>query len=1204
MSTESISTIKTSFLTVIVWIGLASLFLAPITSKAVEIERFERLYTKHGLSQNNVQSLYCDQFGYLWIGTMNGLNRYDGYRFKVYESDPQKANSLTQNRVRKIFEDERNFIWLETNELCLHYMIRETGEFTTFPYYRKETTDTKSHITVFHQYDKNQIWLGSFRTGLYYLVYDSITGRYNSTQYFLPSDKKETLRINFIDRAVNGDLFIGTPNELYFVSAKSIKAQEPIFKLIDSGKNYISTAVDDSVLWVATSNQGLLKLEIGTNKVFQVPDFDKISSIRITNDKSILILGCPDYKFVLYNTKTGETRSYSSGRHTPLYSYEDRSGIIWLRSSQSFMQRIDRNTFESKSFNTLPPNSQPMADDDATSFFEDSNNNLWISSQGAGLSLYDRNADSLISYWHDPNNINSLSSNYVLCVAEDKSGNIWVGTAHSNGGLNKMIVANPSLTQIKINKKLSSSDDENLVRSLFLDNNGMLWVGNKAGKICVYDEEMNMITSFKDVDKTKSALSGYSAYCMTQDSKGFLWIGTKGGGISVSTKPIDKSTSYNDIKFINYRNDPDDPMSLNNNFVYTIKEDTYGQMWVGTYSKGINRVLSRTEKKLTCRNYEDPEYNLSTTFVRNIMIDKDQNLWVATNFGLNVAKINSDKDIRRFRNFLSKINDDTSLGYNDVVHIYQDSRGWIWFATFGRGVDYIKSYHEDSSIVFNHLTSKNGLINDAVYAIVEDNSGDMWFSTERGLSKYSVKTETVKNFGRNSGIITENFCENAVEKDEKGNLFFGNLRGFVKVDPQHISQRNYKPNIVITKLLVNNREIDKSSSEVPIEGQLDLARSIKLNYKQSNISIEFAALDFNDPEVLHYKYKLEPFDKDWIETIGNSRTATYTNLNPGTYTFRVVSTTCEGIWCDNELTTVITVTPSFWKTWWFYSLVTLLLIIIFVSIVKYREMEAEKTRIELKKMVDIRTEEIEEQKKHIEIKNEELNRANNVKDRFFNIVAHDMKNPVSAFNQLAEMLDENYTEMTEEDRIKLIKYTHKSATSILELLEDLLMWARSQNNSIEYHFGYVNISATIKSVLSSTELLLANKNLEVENDFISPVYVFCDEMSVRTILRNIITNAIKFSYEGDKIIIRKDSIGDFIKVSIEDNGVGMTEDVQDKLFKIGEKITSVGTSGEQGTGLGLYICYEFVKGNGGKIGVKSKKDAGTVFWFTLPKDKI
>lgn len=1181
------------------------LMLAVFVGFGQKVERFECLDTQNGLSQNNVQSILCDSYGYLWIGTMNGLNRYDGYNFRHIKSDPTKANTLTQNRVVALFEDSLGFLWVKTNDRYYHYMIRESEEFIPFPYYSQSKLESSSFITTFFQYDSRQIMLGATKTGVYHLVYSPEQKRYTPTQYVSPdSTGRQFGRIQFFVKTESKNVYMGTASGLFYLDADDINGGNVSFKQITEGY-CINGIVVNGKFWM-TTNDGLLCFDASNSQKLALPkklrNVADITFLEKSNNERNIIIGTQSEGLYVYKTDTDELFSVPTDNNACQYMYEDRSGEIWLKTKRLGIERVSSNYLSIKHFDLRRKYTPSITNDEQIFFFEDSDDDLWILTQGCGLNLYIRHNDVIYPYSYSEYGLKTLRSDNALAMCEDKSGTLWVGTSQPNGGLNRAVKRNIAFKHFMPNKN-SKNNNDNYVRCLFTDSNLNIWTCSRSGVIKVYDQNMSVIAEIKDYDINGNAQSKYAVYSMEQDSDGRIWLGMKGSGVSVSDQPLGSGNdAYLKLKFHNYRNDADDPESLSGDRVYALAKDKQGQMWIGTFGSGMDRVLSRTETKLKCQRYDSENNELSSMHIRHIMFDKDNRMWIASNFGLNVAQINGNGEISMLKSFVYDPNNKKDISYNDIVHVFQDSRGWIWCSTLGGGVNLLKSFSFNTSPDFIQIHSTNGLIDDAVYAILEDDNGRMWFSTENGLSRLDVETMKIESFGENIGVSYSCFNENTCVKTASGLMLFGNINGIVQVNPNLINSNKYAPDITLVSIVVNNQNIRLDLQTKPMQTTLSDDNTVNLDHRQKNISIEFAALDFKSPEAILYQHKLEPFDKEW-SIQSNDRVATYTNLNPGKYVFKVRSSNSEGVWSDKEFLLPIVIATPLWKTFGFKFSLLIVMVVLFFFALHQRTVYFNRKRETLELKVKERTEKIMIQKEQIEEQNVKLDEANKLKTRFFEIIAHDMRNPVTAFNQLLSHLVEGYGSMNNDERLKYLSYSYKSAKGTLDLLDDLLVWSRAQSNKIDYKFDCNDLSDIVKTVISSTETVAKNKSIIFKNNFVEHLYVYCDRSTVETVLRNLMTNAVKFSFPQSYIELKYEVQADKVKILVRDFGVGINDSIRNKIFSIGEKVTNKGTSGEQGTGLGLFICHEFVKGNGGTIGFESENGKGSVFWFTLPKFK-
>ncbi|HJX70398.1 MAG TPA: two-component regulator propeller domain-containing protein, partial [Bacteroidales bacterium] len=886
----------------------------------IEIERFEHLDTRAGLSQNNVISMYCDHQGFMWFGTWDGLNRFDGYSFKIFKSEEGKKNALTHNRISGIWEDTLDNLWVKTYEGYYHYLIPETEEFITFPYYYESIEEKNSAINCFFQPVRDEVWLGSSNSGVYYLKFDAKVRRYQATHFLSrgPSSISNNT-INFIISDDENNIFLGTNRGLNFLNRSELNSETPYFNHLYANYHFTGSDRFDSVLYFGTRNNGILLYDLNNNKFIDpAPGLGifrniEIKAIRNAVKSGLLIITTRGQGLFLYHPETDKSWNFKRYGTDIISIFEDSYGMIWMKTERFGIVRINPVSGEENHYTLTPEEIQPVIDDERPYYYEDKDKNLWIGIHGGGLAFYDRPADSFVFYRNIPNSPYTISSDFVHCIAEDKSGLLWVGTGQFNGGINKAITSNPSFRQIIPKKSLDNLAD-NVVRCLYRDSNGYIWMATKSGTIYIYTPDFRLFNTLEYLPLLHGNLPGYNVYTIMEDRQGYIWMGSKGGGIVVSSKPVSTNPEYyKKIRFHSYKHIPEDSLSLCHNFVYSIFQDSEGKVWIGTYGGGLSLVLSRTTDSLNCRSVNNTNSTLSNNDVRFIFEDSKKRLWVATTFGLNLLQdIHAGEDTLRFRAFFYDPRDERTISYNDIVHIFEDTENRLWFATLGGGASLL-SHFDQNTAVFKHFRKKDGLINDAVFAILEDRNHHIWFSTEKGISKLDASTGTFENYDRNSGLFSENFSENTCCMTTGSKLVFGSTNGTLVIDPDQINKTRYKPPVIITNFQLFNRTVDFADPDAPIRQSVETLDTIILQYNQHSFSFEYAALSFFAPDQNRYEFILENFDKDWNE-VGNQRKATYTNLLPGEYTFRVRAASWDGTWNMEPRSIYIRIIPPWYKS--------------------------------------------------------------------------------------------------------------------------------------------------------------------------------------------------------------------------------------------------------------------------------------------------
>jgi len=849
--------------------------------------RFERISLEEGLSQSIVFSIIQDSKGFMWFGTEDGLNRYDGYRFTIFKPDPEDPNSISHNIITSIFEDHFGVIWIGTNGGGLNRYNQEEESFVTFQNIPNDPNSlSHNNVSTIYEDRLGNLWIGSLVGGL---------NRFN----------RET------------ESFIHYQNN----------PSDPI----SLSSNTISSIYEDrfNYLWIGTGGGGLNRL---------VPSNSEGSEVT----------------FIRYQNDSDDPNSLSSNNVTSIY--EDRSGVLWIGTGGGGLNKLvpsDRVRSEVSfiRYQNDPNDPLSLSHNNVTAFFEDHLYSLWIGTNGGGLNqLVPSNSEgsevTFIRYQHNPNNMNSIGSNNVLSIYEDLSGILWIGTYGI--GISKYDRRKSRFVHYMSDPNDSNSLSNPIVWSIFEDHLGYLWVGTNGGGLDRFDREKNEVVHYRNNPENPNSLSFNTVRVIYEDKSGILWIGTDGGGLN---KLIPKDSERSRASFIRYLNDPNDPSSLSNNFIRVIYEDRSGTLWIGTVNGGLNKLVpsDREGAEVTFTRYlNDPNdtNSLSNNQVRVIHEDSSGNLWIGTgNGGLN----RFDPREEQFYSYQVNPGDPTSIISNAIHSIYEDRSGIFWIGTHTGGLNRFDPEKE----TFSDFRMKDGLPNDVVYSILEDDNGYLWLSTNNGLSRFNPQTLEFKNYKMKDGLQGDEFDFGAYHKSRSGELFFGGIYGFNAFFPDSIKDNPFIPPIIITDFQVFNKPVSLGLDS-PLQKHISETEEITLSYRENVFSFEFAALSFSGSEKNQYKYKMVGFDEDWINS-GTRKYVTYTNLDPGEYIFRVQGSNNDGVWNEEGTSVKLIITPPFWQTWWFRSIVTLTILLAAYSGYKRRVHHLQVKKKELEERVEERT---------------------------------------------------------------------------------------------------------------------------------------------------------------------------------------------------------------------------------------------------------
>jgi ligand-binding sensor domain-containing protein/DNA-binding response OmpR family regulator/nitrogen-specific signal transduction histidine kinase len=1030
---------------------------------------FDHLNIEKGLSQNAVLSIAQDRNGFIWLGTRRGLNRYDGYRFKIYLNNPADSNSLRNDYINALYKDHKGSLWIGTDAGLQKYNSQ------------KESFE---------------------------MVRDS--GKMRN-----PEGKKVTC----VEEDKSGNLWVGTEYGLKFLASKNNRVYARTFYAVKGQlpSNNIKTIYQDhlGMIWIGTSN-GLCRLTLRKG-IFHFENFKN----------------------------NGQQGEISDNFITSII--EDKGKNLWIGTQNGGINRYDRSTRKFIAFKHTHDPRSPISNV-VRKIITDQSGNLWIGSL-EGISIMDPKTYACVSYQNASENKKSLSQNSVYSLFKDKNESIWIGTYF--GGVN---IAYPYITHFVgyQKNKYESSISNNVVSSIVEDRQKNLWIGTEGGGLNYYNRKMGQYKAYLNTS-SPSSLGSNLVKSIYEDKKGTIWAGTHGGGLN-RFNPVTQS-------FQRFLYDPKNPLIDEMN---TFTEDQQDRLWVGTQKNGI--LFSNLQKTIF-KPLDLPVVNqkLKDRSIYVLFRDQAQDTWIGTSDGLFL--------LNKAQNLLVtfKMGLPQSLKSSNINCITQRKNGEIWIGTYYGGLSYYDQQHNR----FVNYTQENGLPNNNVFGILEDDGGNLWVSTSNGVSMFNPVLKTFKNYNSSDGLPGNEFNKNAYLKSTAGELFFGGYNGFTGFSTHKI-QINTKPSeIVLTALKLDNQTVEINGKDGLLKQNIFLTDEVTLHHNQNTITLDFALLNYVKPEKNKYSYKLLGFEKNWNAV--NTPTATYTNLPPGDYVFQVKGTNNDGIPSLNTKTLKISILPPFYLTWWAYLCYGCLATGIIVLLLRYLLIRAV-------------------------LRNEKETNAHKLE--FFTNISHEIRTPLTLIvGPLEKIIDQTIAQPELHHELSLIK---NNADRLMRLTTELLDFRKAESGKMVLQVSPGNV------VKFCHEIFLVFQNpadsQQLDYNFSAAqedIQLYFDKVQLEKVLFNLLSNAFKFTPENGKISVHLQTEADLVQIEITNSGKGIPLENQGELFN---SFYQVAPAGNIGTGLGLSFSKSITELHHGKIYFESTPDVKginghTCFTVALPMGK-
>lgn len=1058
------------------------------------------------------------------------------YQFKPFENVP------TQRAVATIAQDQQGFIWMGTNGLGLN---RFNGiDYNSYQYHEKDAASlSNSLIHVVFVDDQNNVWVGTEAgLDLYNREQD------NFSHIRLKGNPDEYgISVQAILQKPDGKILVGThENGLFEIDPPNLEAVSIPFKSLGEVQNILINSLSyfDGKI-VLGSNRGLL--ELGNDQV--------IRQLNLMTSSGREKISVP--------IKT---------------SLVDGKGSIWLGTTNQGLFKVDENENGRYKIQHFDITSKRIL-----SLLHTPRNTILCGTENDGLFEISRNGEVLNTYKNTKNNDHGIRSNSIWALFEDNQQRIWI--AYYNNGVGVYDKLYDKFGDIVSRPNDRNSLQASSVTGIIQDENGRFWIAMDGGGVDVYDPRTQQFTHLLNTENgIANGLNSPDVQTIFKDSRGNIWVGTWDYGIYLLKKGSNKFLHFSAE---NTRG------GMATNRILSFSEDSKGMIWIGTFSRGIQSYDPKTDSFQIYDHQVFQDQRISYSDVRRVYVDSEDRVWIGGNAGLFRLKV-SGRYFQLQAMYPRMFQNDHSVNNSMVLDIYEDSAKNIWIGTDGAGL----CRYDMKNDQFQWIGMEEGLDKVTVSTIIQDDRGDLWVAGNNGVAQIDHETTEVRNYTKKDGLLSNDFNNDAAFKDNLGNLYFGSYEGINFFNPEELPVLSNTPAVYLTELRIFNKPVQPEAKEdATLHKILSETDQLVLKHDQSVFTIEYAPVDFTRPEKIQYAYYLEGFEKDW-NYVQNSRSATYTNLPAGKYTFHVKAANSDGIW--NEKATDLGI--RILRPWWFTNFAISLYILTVIGLC-YLALKIVNSRVQAKRAI------AQERERHLQ---EEA--LNDKKIQFFTNISHEFRTPLTLIQSpLQDILNEPSFSEKAKGKLQIIS---KNTARLKRLIDELMDFRKLQFNKLPLQVRCFEIRKLIDEIVEHFQEEAGQRNilLSVEMEETLGV-IWADENKVEKVIFNLLSNAFKSTANNGVISVHVLSGMHFfehlqeseavrsLEIAIEDTGKGIAPTEIEKIFDRFYQIKDRNEEYYSGTGIGLEVVRSFVALHRGDIQVESEKGVGTKFRILLPLGK-
>ncbi len=1138
----------------------------------------EHYTVDQGLPNNIVNCTLKDKDGFIWFGTWYGLCSFDGEKFKSYNNRDGLSPDISPRKIQRIVEDKNGFLWIKTIDRKLYLFDKVKELFHAVYDDVKEYSENIQIIKIQNTPDGDVLLLTKDKSLL-----RASTDKAGKVTLVQLHDSRPN--VNVYDLRLKHNVFSETGEFINWIGmdylilsyrkGKELKEKpaDYIYKKMSvaSPEDFTCAYGGKEVLWVGDRQGHVYSIDSRTGTVnrYVIPEIKSTIYNLLVTEAGVMYISTAEsvYEYNLGYKQLTRLSLPLDGKEVSL-SFIDKYDKVWFSEKNKVLVYYDplNKTNKRFAFNTLPSIGN-------LEYQDAGEQGLFFMTPGGEVLVFDREELSLNPLTHSLYFADQTPGLLFFNMLLDDDGILWLSCT-TNG----VYRINFPKKQFQLLKNLSPEMEERVgkpnmgIRALFQSKNGDIWIGTRWRETFRLDRNGQVKQIFSD----KNYPIG-NAYHIMEDKDGNLWFSTKGNGLVKAEPDIN---SPNGLRFIRYTNDDKNLNSISSNDVYFTFQDSRGRIWVGLLGGGLNLISEENgttifkHKHNSFKHY--PSHGLYME-VRTMTEDADGRIWVGTMDGLMSFDANfATPDQVQFETYRDE-SEISNVADNDIYVLHKDTHGKIWVSVFGGGLNKLVRYDKEThKPVFKSYGIHEGMNNDVVMSMVEDNAGNLWFATESGLSCFNMATGQFRNYDKHDGFPYVEMEEGSALRMQNGDLWLGCKQGIVCFSPDKLETMNLEYNTYIVDFRVSNRDLRSFANDPILDRSIKYANAITLKHSQSMFTIEFAALNYYSQNRVSYKYILKGYEKEWHYS-GKNRIASYTNVPPGEYVFEVATIDEANPDLISSRTLHITILPPWWLSWWAYTIYAILgAILLFVTLrVAY---------LMLKMKNDI----------YIEQKVSEM------KIKFFTNISHELRTPLTLIK--GPILELKEREKLTEKGLQYVDLMEKNTNQMLQLVNQILDFRKIQNGKMRLHVSRMDLNEVLESfqkefrVLSEENRITYSFQLPDE-----PVMVWADKDKLGIVIRNIISNAFKFTPEGGLITVTAglsvDGKNCFIRV--EDDGEGIPQNKLTDIFERFSQGDNIHKPSYQGTGIGLALSKEIVHLHHGTVRAESPERRGAIFTVEL-----